>query len=162
MSAMISHCGRYRYQLERAIADGDRFVIAFFGVNPSKADETRDDPTVRKLRGFARALTADRFLLANVFAYRATDVRELALVDDPVGPYNAQHVDDVIARASILVPCWGRTDKVPKSLRPHFHRMRNRLCSSGKPVYIFGLTKCGSPMHPLMLAYRTSLVGWPQ
>ena len=163
MSAIISYCGRYRYQLERAVADGDGFTIAFFGVNPSTADANQDDATIRKMLGFARGrLSADRILVANVFAYRATNVRELATVDDPVGPYNGKHVDEVIARATILVPCWGRTGKVPKTLRAQFDRMHERLHASRKPVYVFGLTACGSPLHPLMLPYRTSLVEWPR
>ena len=49
-SAIISACGTYRYRLEReGRGDGATAVIM---VNPSTADATLDDPTIRKLRGF--------------------------------------------------------------------------------------------------------------
>jgi len=34
------------------------------------------------------------------------------------------------------------------------------LCTSGKPVKVFGLTAGGDPKHPLMLPYDTPLVDW--
>ena len=36
-SAIISHCGKYRYRLDRTVSDSGP-VYAFFGVNPSTAD----------------------------------------------------------------------------------------------------------------------------
>lgn len=156
MSAVLSPCGLYRYRLERQVAmDGP--VYAFFGINPSTADATEDDATVRKWTGFAKRWGASRFIVGNVFAYRATDVKELAAVDDPHGPDIGDHITDIITEADILVPCWGNTSKVPPALQEFFDVLADALVSSGKPVRCFGLTKAGDPMHPLMLGYDTPL-----
>lgn len=111
MSAVLSPCGLYRYRLERQMAmDGP--VYAFFGINPSTADATEDDATVRKWTAFAKRWGASRFIVGNVFVYRATEVKELAAVDDPHGPDIGDHITDIITEAHILVPYWGNTSKV--------------------------------------------------
>lgn len=90
-----------------------------------------------------------RFIVGNAFAYRATDVKQLATVDDPHGP----DIED----ADILVPCWGSINKVPSHLQDSFDVLMDMLLSAGKPVKHLGLTKGGSPKHPLMLPYSTPL-----
>ncbi|CAE6877147.1 DUF1643 domain-containing protein [Paraburkholderia domus] len=159
MSAIISNCGLYRYRLGRSFSKpGIRF--AYFGVNPSTADADLDDQTVMKWRGFTDRNCGAGFVVGNVFAYRATNVKELAGVEDPVGPLNASHLTDIMTYADILVPCWGDRAKVPKDLRRQFDIMTARLFCTGKPVMAFGSTKGGDPKHPLMLAYDTELVAW--
>lgn len=158
-SAVISPCGLYRYRLERTVAmEGP--VYAFFGVNPSTADASLDDATVRKWIGFAKRWGASRFIVGNVFAYRATDVRALASVADPFGDEIGDHTTDIINEADILVPCWGNTSKVPPKLQFAFDVLMDALVSSGKPVKHFGLTNAGDPKHPLMLGYDTPLAPW--
>lgn len=97
-------------------------------------------------------------MVGNVFAYRSTNVTSLQAVDDPVGPLNTTYLDGIIHEADLLIPCWGNTQKVPSSLRGEFIKVFDMLKSSGKPVACFGLTKNGSPKHPLMLKYDTPLV----
>jgi hypothetical protein len=160
MSAIISQCGLYRYRLERTVAMGGP-VYAFFGVNPSTADASVDDATVRKWIGFSKRWGASRFIVGNVFAYRATDVRALGGVDDPHGDEIGDHITDIITEADILVPCWGNTNKVPPKLQCYFDVLMDALASSGKPVKTFGLTASGDPKHPLMLSYDTPLVPMP-
>ena len=159
MNAVISSCGMYRYRLDRTVSDSGP-VFAFFGVNPSTADASSDDSTVRKWRGFTQRWGGSRFIVGNVFAYRATDVRQLATVEDAFGDLIGDHTTSIIAEADILVPCWGNTSKVPPSLRFAFDALMDALLSSGKPVKCFGLTASGDPRHPLMLGYSTSLVGY--
>lgn len=159
MSAIISECGKYRHRLERTVGmDGP--VYAFFGINPSTADATEDDATVRKWIGFTKTWGGSRFIVGNVFAYRATDVKALATVEDPFGTGFASHITDIIAEADILVPCWGNTSKAPKRWRHAFDVALDAMVQSGKPVRHFGLTKAGDPMHPLMLGYDTKLQEW--
>ncbi|MFG6441107.1 DUF1643 domain-containing protein [Roseateles sp. LKC17W] len=159
MTAVLSPCRQYRYRLERTVAmEGP--VYAFFGINPSTADASLDDATVRKWIGFCKRWGASRFIVGNVFAYRATDVRALASVEDPFGDDIGDHTTDIINEADILVPCWGKTTKVPPKLQFAFDVLLDALVSSGKPVMHFGLTKCDSPKHPLMLGYDTPLCLW--
>lgn len=157
MSAIISACGLYRYRLERTVAMEGR-VYAFFGINPSTADASIDDATVRKWIGFTKVFGGSRFIVGNVFAYRATDVKALRGVEDPFGDDIGEHITDIINDADILVPCWGNVSKVPPKLQFAFDVLMDALVSSGKPVKHFGLTKSGDPKHPLMLSYDTPLI----
>ncbi len=158
MGAVISDCGRYRYRLDRCFGMLVGPVYAFFGVNPSTADADVDDATVRKWTGFVRRWGGSRFIVGNVFGYRATDVRELARCADPVGRDNLAYLTMICAEADILVPCWGNETKVPRQLRHHFRITMDALDGLGKPVMCFGLSKAGDPLHPLMLGYDTPLV----
>lgn len=160
MSAIFSPCEKFRYRLERRLIAAEGIVIAFFGVNPSKAGAEIEDQTTMKWRGFCRVNGGRSYIAGNPFAFRATDVRELATAADPIGPDNASHIMDIIADADLLVPCWGNRSKLPPRLRPHLDTLATVIRNSGKPVRIFGLTKSGDPMHPLMLGYATPLVEW--
>lgn len=161
MSAILSACGLYRYRLDRTFAAPSSWpTYAFFGVNASTADATRDDHTVRKWIGFCRAFKARRFVVGNVFAFRATDVRELALAADPIGPANDRYLAEIIAEADILVPCWGSRGKLPRHLRPRLDDVADMIWAAGKPVKCFGVTGSNDPKHPLTLGYSTPLVDW--
>ena len=52
-SATISKDGLYRYSLER-VWDPSKPTALFICLNPSTADAEIDDPTVRKMVGFAK------------------------------------------------------------------------------------------------------------
>ena len=158
MRAILSECRNYRYTLSRDVSMFGDKVFAYFGVNPSTADETFDDQTVKKWIGFTEKNSGSKFLVGNVFAYRATDVNELAEVEDPVGPDNDEYLSGLIDQADVLVPCWGARDKLPKSLRERLDDVMSLLIASGKPVLCFGLTASGDPKHPMMLSYETKLV----
>jgi hypothetical protein len=159
MSAILSDCGSYRYRLERKVGvEGP--VYAYFGVNGSTADHTVDDNTVARWIGFTKRYGGSRFIVGNLFAFRSPHVKDLDAVPDPVGPENDMHIVRIIEDADILVPCWGRQSKVPRRLRYRFAEVENLLRTSGKPVRVFGLTKDGDPVHPLMLPSTTQLVDW--
>lgn len=157
MSAILSSCQRYRWRLEREIGAGT-VSVAVFGVNPSTADASLDDQTVRKWRGFGTRLSWRRIIVGNVFSFRATDVRRLAAEVDPFGPDHWAHQARIIEDADLLVPCWGSRTKVPKELHPQFDALLRLLHSTGKPVMCWGTTGSGDPKHPLTLGYRTELV----
>lgn len=160
--AVITSCGRYRYTLARdveAIFPGKGQVL-FIGVNPSTADAQTDDATVRKWRGFAARWGFQRFLVGNLFAYRATDVGKLAAVEDPIGPDNDAHLREMLWQASLVVPCWGSREKLPAMLHPRIDAVRAMLRQIPGEVLVLGLTRSGDPRHPLMLGYDERLEGW--
>ncbi len=160
MSAIISDCLQYRYRLEREIHDFGDKVIAYFGVNPSTADATIDDATVRKWIMFSKMYNARKFIVGNVFAWRTPDVRHLKTAKDPIGPDNCYHLHQIVYDADLLIPCWGSRNKVPRHLRHHLDELMSQLILSGKTVAIFGRTTSADPKHPLFLSYETQLKPW--
>ncbi|MBR8279747.1 DUF1643 domain-containing protein [Burkholderia vietnamiensis] len=161
MSAIISQCGKFRYRLERDV-QMDGLTFAYFGINPSTADATLDDATVRKWIGFTKVNGGRRFIVGNVSAYRATDVKELAdvLITPDQWRANLDQIGRIIEDANVLIPCWGNRSKAPKHMRNDFDTVLAMLQTSGKPVKHFGLTQSGDPKHPLMLGYDTKLIEW--
>lgn len=158
MNAILSDCRRYRYRLDRELESATGKTIAFFGINPSTADERTDDPTLRKMMGFASRNGASSVVVGNVFAFRTPHVHELELMNDPVGPDNQEFHKQIIQDADVLVPCWGGRSKVPASLHRHFDELLSLLNGAGKPVHCLGLTVNGDPKHPLFLSYSTELI----
>lgn len=165
MSAVFSECGLYRYRLDIDVQMSG-IVLGFFGVNPSVAgrknpDGTeKGDPTARKWVGFSKVLGARKYIAGNPFALVATNVKELAAHQDPIGPVNDASLRQIIVDSDVLIPCWGNRDKLPKKLRPRLDWLSTLLHASGKPVRVFGFTKTGDPIHPLMLGYKTPIVEW--
>lgn len=162
-SAVISPCGQYRYRLERswdvpaASSYGQTTVIM---VNPSTADATANDATIRKLIGFGGGRWAN-IVVGNLFAYRATDVRELAKVADPIGPENDDHLRRMIGEAFRLIFAWGPTSKLPPRLRDRWRTIDDMARKLGKePLSIGPPAKDGQPCHPLMLPYSSPLTRW--
>lgn len=159
--AIISPCGLYRYRLDRYVQP-EGPVIAYIGVNPSTADATVDDHTVRKWIGFTKKMGGSRFVVANLFGYRATDVEDLKRVDDPQGDANLLYLKQIVLEADIIVPCWGNRGKLPKGLRSHpgliLSWIRSLVHDQGKQILTFGLTKGGDPKHPLTLGYETEMI----
>lgn len=162
-AAVISTCGRYRYTLERALDTPGKNAL-FIMVNPSTADGMKDDATIRKLIGFSGKLGIGRFKVGNLFAYRATDIKELASMNasDATGPENDQWLRDMIRDADLIVCAWGPVSKLPKGFhRRRWQAVRAVILEYGKTPYSLGQpAKDGHPCHPLMLSYETPLTPW--
>jgi hypothetical protein len=135
----------YRYGLRR-IWDAALPSLLMIGLNPSTADERRDDPTIRRCVGFARDWGYGTLVVANLFAYRATDPRQLRRAVDPVGPRNDYWLRRYAAAADLVVAAWGnhaallRRDRAVRALLPALHCIRRN--------------RSGQPAHPLYLPAR--------
>jgi len=165
MTAIISDCGLYRYRLDRKLSDDHGPTVAFIMVNPSTADATQDDPTIRKCIGFAKLYHAERLVVGNKFAYRATDVKELRKAADPIGPENDKHLHDILYDADLVFVAWGSLAKLPENLRTRWHavvRIADSIRLTGA-CDLLALGKCGDghPRHPLMTGYDTPGLKWP-
>lgn len=162
-NAVLSPCGLYRYRLDRHVQDEGK-VFAYFGINPSTADADLDDATVRKWKGFTLRNGGRKFIVGNVFSFRATNVNDLDAANrmhiKVQGPEHDLYLAQIIAEADVLVACWGNSLKVDRNLRPLVKNLLSTLLASGKMVYHFGLTQSADPKHPLMLSYDTPLLPW--
>lgn len=94
--AFLSPCRTYRWWLRRYWSTAP--LLAIVGLNPSTADATKDDPTIRRCVGFARSWGHGGIVMLNLFAFRSTDPIALLNAGDPVGPLNdgylAQHTSE--------------------------------------------------------------------
>jgi hypothetical protein len=137
----------YRYRLERHWWGG-RGLCAFIMLNPSTADEHRDDPTIRRCIGFARRWGYAGLIVANLFALRATDPLALFDADDPAGdPANRDAIRAAIDEAALILCAWGHFAAARDRGQEVVARARER----GRVPHCLGLTRQGAPRHPLYL-----------
>jgi hypothetical protein len=156
VSAIISACGQYRYRLTREPHDQHTTAgpALFIMLNPSTADASLDDPTIRRCRGFAKAWDCRGLIVANLYALRATDPAQLWKHRDPVGEDNDAMLAALVREHETVVCAWGanaRPDRVA-ALRKMFHRLSRPVC--------LGVTKAGAPRHPLYIRADQPLIDW--
>lgn len=161
MSADISPCGTYRYSLTRDILKRG-FRVSVIMVNPSTADAVDDDATIRKIKGFGSRLGWHTVTVANLFAYRATDVKELAQAVDPIGPLNDGAILSAIISTDLTVVAWGASGKLPTRLRERWRTVVRIAASVDRKLYCFGKCADGHPLHPVMIAYANILREWDE
>jgi len=152
--AELSPCRRYRYRLWRRWGDGPALNV--IGLNPSTADERVDDPTVTRCVRRARDLGYGALVLTNLFAWRATDPRDLALVDDPVGPEGNRVIIAEAKDCGGALCAWGAGGL----LRGRGAEVEERLRRMGVALYVLRLNGDGTPAHPLYLSYSLKPVRW--
>lgn len=145
-SCIFSPCRNWRYTLERWWGDEGAYAN-FLCLNPSTADEERNDPTVTRCCNYARAWGYDGCIVTNIFGLRSTDPHALLSASDPIGIDNDEHILDVALSAGIVIAAWGAWGKVldrGRSVAMHLSRV-------GIPLHCLGVTKEGYPRHPLYL-----------
>ena len=155
-SAVISACGRYRYVLTRRVGPGER-KAAFIMLNPSTADASIDDPTIRRCIGFARQWGCGRLVVLNLFAFRATSPADLKRAPDPVGPENKAwfgQIQNGHKDGDLVICGWG----VHGVHRGQDLAVLGWLAGAGVTPLALGVTKNGHPKHPLYVPYSADLL----
>ena len=85
--AFFSNCKKYRYTLWR-IWDKNKPYAVFIGLNPSVADATIDDPTIRRCIKYAKDWNLGGLYMLNLFSYIATNPKEMKNNKYPIGKLN--------------------------------------------------------------------------
>ena len=149
----------YRYVLWRRWADGP--TMAVIGCNPSTATAEADDPTIRRCIRFARDSEHGQLVMLNLFGYRATEVRDLGVVADPVGPDNHEQVVRGCLGAATVVCAWGDRRKLPIGHREWAPLFLGQLRARGvRRFHALALTRAGDPGHPLYLPASARPLPW--
>ncbi len=151
-SAFFSKDRRYRYLLRRRIGDSEKRVL-FVMLNPSKADETRNDATIRRCTGFVRDWGYGLLDVVNLFALMSTYPKALLKAKDPIGSDNDAAIRAALEVADIVVLAWGNHGLDHEGRAAAVIEMARK---AARP-YCLGLTKRGTPRHPLRLARTTTL-----
>lgn len=126
----------------------------FIGLNPSTADASLEDATIRRCVGFARGWGFNRLLMANLFDYRATDPKEMRRAAVPSSPRNDEILVDSARSAACVIVAWGNGGG---------HRGRDKevitlLYDEDVTPLCLGISKTGQPKHPLYLRRDTEPV----
>lgn len=156
VGALISACQAYRYRLWRRWNDG-RAVLVFIMLNPSTADGTQDDPTIRKCVGFADRAGYGGIEILNLFAYRATKPADLKLTGWQIGPENDEHIRAVLDTYSSVVCAWG-ANATSRQGWERVHQVMDIVTQYTDQPKALKLAANGVPWHPLMLGYDTEWV----
>lgn len=150
---IFSPCRTYRYTLWREWIGGDGYAM-FIGLNPSTADETKNDPTIRRCMDFAQTWGYAGLCMTNLFAFRATEPKVMLKARiDPIGKDNDGHLQRLAKDAGVIVAAWGAhgnhmgRDQQVRALITNLHYLR--------------LTKDGHPGHPLYLPSELRPVKMP-
>ena len=149
--AVISDDQQYRYLLSRRWGGGQKLL--WIMLNPSTADGLVDDPTIRRCMGFAQREKFGGIEVVNLFALRCTQPEELLTHREPRGPENVHYVREALGRVGslkIAICAWGsfwsKGRRIP---------VEELAQDAGVDLVCLGLTKNGSPRHPLYLAADT-------
>lgn len=138
--ADFSDCGKYRYKLWR-IWDENKPLIMFIGLNPSTANATSDDPTIRRVKRFAKDWGFGGVYMMNCFPYISTDPNKLTDFGNTV--INDRKLKEVSFRCDRIIFSWGNFDIVPELGRDE------ELDIMFPKAYALMINKNGSPRHPL-------------
>lgn len=136
---------KHRYFLSR-VWDENKPMVMFVGLNPSKADEFRDDNTVTRCIRFAAKWGYGGMYMTNLFAYVSTDPQALITSGEDL------YRNDITLRrcaknSQQVIFAWG-------AFKLHAKRMET-VKKMFPDAYCLGLTKGGFPRHPLYLPNKT-------
>ena len=152
--AIFSDCKHYRYRLWRRWAAGRS--VAFLMLNPSTADATKNDPTVERCHRRAVDMGFGALEVINIFAYRATDPKNLKKAPDPNGPLNDTTLVETAKSSDLLICAWGsHGNHLGRDLQ-----VRELLKQAGVSPHMLALTKHNQPKHPLYISYSQKPVLW--
>ena len=153
--AIYSDCELYRMRLS-IHWDRSKPSINFLMLNPSTATERKNDPTVEGCEQRARAWGYGSLIVTNIFAFRATDPREMMSHPEPVGPGNDYFIIESARECLVTVAAWGNHG----SHKLRGAEVRNMLRTYEIRPFIFAVNKTGEPKHPLYVARNVPAVPW--
>lgn len=143
-TAEFSPCRQYRYVLWRRWGDllsGNGKYLMVIGLNPSTADETADDPTIRRCIDFAKRWGFSALCMTNLFAWRDTLPENMKKAAEPIGIENDGYLVELGDAAGMVLAAWGKHGS-------HMGRAKKVLAHL-TTVHALKVNKDGSPMHPL-------------
>lgn len=147
MSANVSDCGTYRWMLSRSWGDGRK--VCWILLNPSTADDCKEDHTSRRVLHFAKAWDYHALTVVNLYPFRSPHVskcRDWAKGDVRlVLKQNLIHIKKQSITAEMMIAAWGNNawdalwiDKIVSAI----------IAGRDRPLYCLGTTLSGAPIHP--------------
>lgn len=113
----------------------------FIGLNPSTANETENDPTIRRCIGFSKSWGFGGVCVVNLFAFRATMPRDMMSSKDPVGAENDVWIRQLAEKAGLIVAAWGNDGSFMGRSKTVMKMIPHLTCLK--------INRTGEPAHPL-------------
>lgn len=142
-NAILDETRKYRYVLSRQWGDSDNFVN-FILLNPSTADESKDDQTIRRCINLTKSWKKyDGFYVTNLFAFRTVSPKILKNTEYPIGKENNKYIKEIANKSKIVIIAWGNDGG-------YLNRDKDvlQILSGIKPPHCLGLSKKKQPLHP--------------
>lgn len=151
--AVYSPCDRFRYYLAEYPANGPVKKLTWVLLNPSTATAEKDDPTMRRVRGFTERMGCNAWEVLNVFAMRETYPINVfhAGPKNAMGERNGAFVADKLANAEMAMCAWGTMGTEQAVWGEHAEAIR--AAQERGVLYCLKHTKDRHPQHPLYVPY---------
>ncbi|TCC97485.1 DUF1643 domain-containing protein [Pedobacter frigidisoli] len=132
--------------------------LLVIGLNPSIANDSIPDPTIKKVMGFAEGNGFDSFIMLNLYPQRATNPSDLHLeINELLMEENLRHIETILLNIpnSMIMASWG--EKIRE--RQYFKKCINSIYQlstkhNSKWLKIGTLTNSGHPRHPLYSSFH--------
>lgn len=146
--AQISPCEKYRFSLWR-VWNESLPHIAFVGLNPSTADATQDDPTIRRCRGFAKSHGFGAMTMLNLWAYRATDPKDISGRVTNEEEINLDTISRIVTGVARVCAVWGS--------HPMAFARQDAVLPLAPQWWVLRQNRDGMPGHPLYLPNSSTM-----
>ena len=148
--AILDKERKYRYMLKRQWGDVNGNFVNFLLLNPSTANETIDDPTIRACIKFSQNLGYDGFYVTNLFAFRTKSPQLLKQSKNQIGAKNDEFIKKYAHKSTLIIVAWGNhgnfLDRDKEVLK---------ILTEIKAPHCLAITKSGNPKHPLYIKRDT-------
>ena len=114
--------------------------------NPSNANESKDDPTIRRLINFSKKFNYGGFFVGNLYTNISSNPKNIDQSQN-ISKKNLKILVKLINTVSDVVYAWGNSTDEPNFLK--------KLVDS--PMCL-GKNKDGSPKHPLYIPSNSKLL----
>ena len=148
-SAVISICQLFRYELRRVWND-DLPLLVVCMLNPSTADDEKEDMTLLALIHFATLWGYGGLLVVNLYGYRSSKPTEMfAQGQKAFGPDNDNYIKAVIEYAAAnggrMLAAWGNDGHVGG----YYNYVAQLAREERVALVCLGTTNSGQPKHPM-------------
>lgn len=147
--ANFSDCRKYRYALWRHW-DESLPPVMFIGLNPSTANETKNDATIRRVAGMAKEWGYGGVCMLNCFPFISTNPDDLKDFGNTIE--NDNYIKHYAQICNEIIFAWGAFPIVKESGRVNELK---KMFPNAKALVI---NKDGSPRHPLYVPKNTTPV----
>ncbi len=141
-----------------------RAEMMAIGLNPSKADEIKLDPTSRNIEKIANNNGCDGWWLVNLYPIRTANPSNLPIKpNSKLTEKNIHFILDLLqnpkSKIKMILCCWGNHIDDHFYLKLQASKILEFIKEQNYIIYCLGMTKSGNPFHPSPMSVNVFLGG---